>query len=80
MSQEGGRPVLDSPDAPFPAGYRPSEPRPGSGRSRTQVPAETPGIFVLGWVAPGDLPNPGIEPESSALQVQFLSPEPPGNL
>lgn len=57
MSQEGGRPVLDSPDAPFPAGYRPSEPRPGSGRSRTQVPAETPGIFVLGWVV---LPLPSL--------------------
>ena len=27
---------------------------------------------------PGDLPNPGIEPESPALQVSFLSPEPPG--
>ena len=28
--------------------------------------------------SPGDLPNPGIEPRSSALQVDSLLPEPPG--
>ena len=34
---------------------------------------------ILEWVAftsPGDLPNPGIEPRSSTLQVDSLSPEP----
>ena len=34
---------------------------------------------ILQWVAvpsPGDLPNPGIEPRSSALQVDSLSAEP----
>ena len=29
--------------------------------------------------SPGDLPNPGIEPRSPALQVDSLLPEPPGN-
>ena len=28
--------------------------------------------------SPGDLPNPGIEPESPALQVDALPSEPPG--
>ena len=28
--------------------------------------------------SPGDLPNPGIEPESPALQAEFLPSEPPG--
>ena len=28
--------------------------------------------------SPGDLPNPGIEPRSPALQVDSLSSEPPG--
>ena len=28
--------------------------------------------------SPGDLPNPGIEPKSPALQVDSLSPELPG--
>ena len=35
------------------------------------------------WVAfpsPGDLPNPGIEPRSPALQVNSLPTEPPGKL
>ena len=27
---------------------------------------------------PGDLPDPGIEPESPALQADALPPEPPG--
>ena len=44
------------------------------------------GIFqarVLEWVAissPGDLPNPGIEPGSPALQADALPSEPPGKL
>ena len=48
------------------------------------------GIFqarTLDWVAnpfsipsPGDLPNPGIEPESPALQADSLWSEPPGKL
>ena len=44
------------------------------------------GIFqarVLEWVAipsPGDLPNPGIEPRSPALQADALLSEPPGKL
>ena len=28
--------------------------------------------------SPGDLPNPGIEPRSLALQTDSLPPEPPG--
>ena len=38
---------------------------------------------VLEWVAihsPGDLPNPGIEPRSPALQVDSSPAEPPGKL
>ena len=37
---------------------------------------------VLEWVAvsPGDLPNPGIEPGSPALQADALPSEPPGKL
>ena len=39
---------------------------------------------ILEWVVtpvedPGDLPNPGIEPGSPALQADALSSEPPGN-
>ena len=34
----------------------------------------------LPWSPPGDLPNPGIKPRSSALQVESLPPEPPGRL
>ena len=35
---------------------------------------------LLEWVAffPGDLPNPGIEPRSPALQADSLPAEPPG--
>ena len=36
---------------------------------------------TLEWVAipsPGDLPNPGIEPRSPALQADALTSEPPG--
>ena len=29
--------------------------------------------------SPGDLPNPGIDPGSPALQVDALNSEPPGN-
>ena len=29
--------------------------------------------------SPGDLPNPGIEPESPAFQADALTSEPPGN-
>ena len=32
----------------------------------------------LPWSPPGDLPNPGIEPRSSTLQVYSLPSEPPG--
>ena len=38
---------------------------------------------ILEWVAfpsPGDLPNPGIEPRSPALQADALPSEPPGKL
>ena len=34
----------------------------------------------LPYPPPGDLPNPGIEPRSPALQVETLSSEPSGNL
>ena len=33
----------------------------------------------LPFPSPGDLPNPGIEPGSPALQADALSSEPPGN-
>ena len=32
----------------------------------------------LPFPSPGDLPNPGIEPGSPALQVDSLPPKPPG--
>ena len=32
----------------------------------------------LPFPSPGDLPNPGIKPESHALQVDSLPSEPPG--
>ena len=32
----------------------------------------------LSFPSPGDLPNPGIEPRSPALQADALSSEPPG--
>ena len=32
----------------------------------------------LSFLPPGDLPNPGIEPRSPALQVDSLLPKPPG--
>ena len=32
----------------------------------------------LQFPSPGDLPNPGIEPRSLALQADSLPPEPPG--
>ena len=36
--------------------------------------------YWSGWLFPslGDLPNPGIEPRSPALQLDSLPPEPPG--
>ena len=34
----------------------------------------------LPFPPPGDLPDPGIEPGSPALQVDFLPSEPPGTL
>ena len=33
----------------------------------------------LPFPSPGDLPNPGMEPGSPALQADSLAPEPPGN-
>ena len=33
----------------------------------------------LPFSSPGDLPNPGIEPRSSALQADAFPSEPPGN-
>ena len=33
----------------------------------------------LPFPSPGDLPNPGIEPRSPALQADVLPSEPPGN-
>ena len=36
------------------------------------------GWSVLPFPSPGDLPNPGIEPWSPALQADTLSSEPPG--
>ena len=34
----------------------------------------------LPFPSPGDLPDPGIEPESPALQADFLLLEPPGKI
>ena len=34
----------------------------------------------LPFPSPGDLPNPGIEPGSPALQADALSSEPPGKI
>ena len=34
---------------------------------------------LLPWLPPGDLPNPGIEPRSPALQVESLLSEPPAS-
>ena len=37
---------------------------------------------ILEWIAfpyPGDLPNPGIEPRSPAMQADSLPAGPPGN-
>ena len=36
------------------------------------------GLSGLPFPSPGDLPDPGIKPESPALQVDFLPFEPPG--
>ena len=38
--------------------------------------------YWSGWPlpSPADLPKPGIEPESPALQADSLPSEPPGNL
>ena len=33
----------------------------------------------LPFPSPGDLPNPGVEPRSPALQADALTSEPPGN-
>ena len=33
----------------------------------------------LPFSSPGDLPNPGMEPRSLALQIDSLSSEPPGS-
>ena len=33
----------------------------------------------LPFLSPGDFPDPGIEPRSSALQADSLPTEPPGN-
>ena len=37
-------------------------------------------ITGVPFPSPGDLPNPGIEPRSPALQAFSLPPEPPGKL
>ena len=34
----------------------------------------------LPFPSPGDLPDPGIKPESPALEANALTSEPPGNL
>ena len=36
--------------------------------------------WVLPFPSPGDLPNPGIEPRSPALQAHSLPSEPPGTV
>ena len=38
------------------------------------------GILQEEFPPPGDLPSPGIEPRSPALQADSLPPEPPGKL
>ena len=36
------------------------------------------GLTFLQLPSPGDLPDPGIEPKSTALAVRFFTTEPPG--
>ena len=45
---------------------------PSMGFSRQEYWSEVP------FPSPGDLPDPGIEPRSSALQADVLTSEPPG--
>ena len=47
----------------------------------SSVHGDSPGKNIglgLPWLSPGDLPNPGIEPRSPALQADSLASEPPG--
>ena len=37
-------------------------------------------LLSIVFPSPGDLPDPGIEPESPALQADALPSEPPGKL
>ena len=39
-----------------------------------------PGFLVHGEDSQGDLPNPGIKPESPALESDFFTTEPSGKL
>ena len=50
-------------------------------QSQTQLSEwTTTNMSGLPFPSPGDLPNPGIEPRSPALQVNYLPAEPPGKL
>ena len=50
----------------------------GSSYFRIVIALFSPRILVLEFPSPGDLPNPGIEPGSPALQADTLPAEPPG--
>ena len=41
-------------------------------------PGQNTGVGSCSFPSPGDLPNPGIEPGSPALQADSLPTEPPG--
>ena len=43
-------------------------------------PGRNTGVGSPPFPSPGDIPNPGIEPRSPALQVDSLPSEPPGKL
>ena len=53
--------------------------RPHGVSSPGNSPGQNTGVGSLS-LSPGDLPNPGIEPRSPALQADSLPAEPPGEI
>ena len=82
LSHEGSQRILEWVAYPFSRGF--SRPRNWTGVSYIAGRFFTNWAMreaLLEWVAfpsPGDLPNPGIKPRSSALQVDSLPAEPQG--
>ena len=52
--------------------------RPHGLHSSWNSPGQNTGVGSLSLTFPGDLPNPGMEPRSPALQTDSLLSEPPG--